>query len=313
MPGPARIGGSVEGWIEWQLLDRRGRAVDGGQQHNLVLDQLLNQVPTYGLYGFMQYLCVGTGTTPPSTGQTALDAEIGRTSNNGGVTDTTTRVADGVYERTVSRLFDFAEANGNLTEWGFAAASTGALGIRELFRDGGGNPKVVTKTSAYQLRVTYKARWTLTPVVQTAVSFTIANLGAKTGKFCLTTSLGSGDPDLSCLEGIVRASTSNSYAHLLTAINNTFGYSNSGGRSTAAAKAMTAGNYTSFTPGTWSRQVQNVTWESTEGNVTIRGFELQLQGGEGWLFRFDDGQEFTKTNTNRLIITPMAGFSWNRG
>ena len=57
------------------------------------------------------------------------------------------------------RLFFESEANGNLTELGwFDQAAGGTMTVRSLFKDNGGSPIVITKTSADQLRIIYELR-----------------------------------------------------------------------------------------------------------------------------------------------------------
>jgi hypothetical protein len=70
---------------------------------------------------------------------------------------------------TFTRSFDYAQANGNLTEFGGSHSGNSADGThtRELFRDSGGNPIVITKTSNERLAIFYHFEVTLTPTTQT--------------------------------------------------------------------------------------------------------------------------------------------------
>ena len=155
-------------------------------QHNLILNKGLDHglanwggiiwhpVEDEQYRGFEQmfvYVAVGTGTAAPATTQTGLQNEIARTAANLGLGAgrTRTRLSNGVYRVTFTRAFNYNQANGNLTEFGGSHSGDSADGThtRELFRDSGGNPIVITKTSNERLAITYHFEVTLTPTVQT--------------------------------------------------------------------------------------------------------------------------------------------------
>ena len=155
-------------------------------QHNLILNKgldhglanwggiIIHPVENVEYCGFEQmfvYVAVGTGTAAPATTQTGLQNEIARTAANLGLGAgrTRTRLSNGVHRVTFTRAFDYSQANGNLTEFGGSHSGNAADGThtRELFRDGGGNPIVITKTVDERLAITYHFEVTLTPTVQT--------------------------------------------------------------------------------------------------------------------------------------------------
>ena len=155
-------------------------------QHNLILNKGLDHglanwggiiwhpVEDEQYRGFEQmfvYVAVGTGTAAPATTQTGLQNELARTAANLwlGAGRTRTRLSNGVYRVTFTRAFNYNQANGNLTEFGGSHSGDSADGThtRELFRDSGGNPIVITKTSNERLAITYHFEVTLTPTVQT--------------------------------------------------------------------------------------------------------------------------------------------------
>lgn len=110
----------------------------------------------------IRYLAVGAGSTPPSPTDTGLEAEIARTSNDGGFSDTIGyEIAEGggveYYWRRRTRVFGEGEANGNITELGFFSSS-GILWNRQLTRNELGEPEAITKTPEDQLRVVYEWR-----------------------------------------------------------------------------------------------------------------------------------------------------------
>ena len=172
----------IEGFYKWRLINRAGKTVDEGGGKNLLLNQgkdiAMQKFRTYQNYSpylvgweqLLRYVAVGTGNSTPTATQTTLDAEVARTKNtldNGSDNGSWTRISDGVHEFTLTRTFDYSEANGNLTEFGAATSSSGDLVTRALFEDGSGNATVVTKTSDERLAIEYTLRFTLTPTTPT--------------------------------------------------------------------------------------------------------------------------------------------------
>lgn len=182
---PAQAG--VRAWVEVRKY-YRGKTEPHfyHAQHNLILNKGLDHGlanwgeiiyhPVEGVQycGFEQlfvYVAVGTGTAAPDVGQTGLQSELARTAANLGLGAgrTRQRLSDGVHRVTFTRAFDYGQANGNLTEFGASHSGNAADGThtRELFRDSGGNPIVITKTSNERLAITYHFEVTLTPTVET--------------------------------------------------------------------------------------------------------------------------------------------------
>lgn len=131
---------------------------------NVGLNAVMNNVVS--ILGQLAYVAVGTGSTAPAAVQTTLVAELAsaavpRTSANGGFADETGADSAAGYGKFIrTRLYTEAQANGNLTELGmFSASTAGTMWTRQLFLDGGGNPTVVTKTSADQLKIIYELRF----------------------------------------------------------------------------------------------------------------------------------------------------------
>lgn len=182
---PLSVG--VRAWIE---VTKYRRGSDNPHfyhaQHNLILNKgldyglanwgagILHPVENQIYYGYEHmfiYVAVGTGTATPSITQTGLQSEIARTAANLdlGSGYVRQRLSDGVHRITFTRAFDYNQANGNLTEFGGSHSPNSADGThtRELFRDSGGNPIVITKTINERLAITYHFEVTLTPTVQT--------------------------------------------------------------------------------------------------------------------------------------------------
>lgn len=208
LENPPRMGARVEGgYLHWQVgryREKLFRVGPGGvgrkriwvpeyeaEQHNIVLDQAYDSlIPQYGLLALNQYAAVGTGSTAPAPTQTGLGNEVARTGTvPGGESDQAIYVSPGVYD--IRRVKEFTESQvggRNLTEWGFSPVSSAGANLmsRELFRDGNGNPVVLTLDADQRLRLIYTLRITLTPVTPQAVTVNIAGVGTRTGQFMLT-------------------------------------------------------------------------------------------------------------------------------
>lgn len=288
------------------------------EQHNLVLNQTYDSlIASHGFTLLTRYAVVGTGSTPPAATQTGLVAEARRTNrdqNNGTNTFSYTRVANGVYEQTVVREFLETEVgNLNLTEWGFSPSNTagGNLICRELFRDGNGNPIVITPAADQRLRLIYNTRVTLSPTVAVSASINISGIGVRTGKYVLTLSTGGTNgsyPDLIVVElGITgsiidsggRPNTSYQYIYLHSVALPTTYTDTASNISTLGGKWPGLQAYVS---GSRQRKTNPVTFASNEANGTIRTIGLGPVWGGGFRFVLDPGQEFTKTDLYKLTI-----------
>lgn len=321
----ARQRAGLEGWVSWGLIDRKGREVTGGEQHNLILDTFLNEIaatPIDPPSAFFSHFAVGTGSTAPNETDTALDNEIARTTTQ--IASSVSRSADGVYQLVVEREFDFTEGNGNLTEFGFAGGSSSPMLVRELFRDGGGNPITVTKTSDYKLRIRYELELALTPVLPTPGSFTITGIGVVNGDFRFI-----GGPDNSTFRTDLAA-----FGYLTRAFVTPRG--NGGGfadadtwpvyeyptsiRNLGTDDYASVNTHSTFTPGAWERSL-SVTFGTGRANKLIAS--LGVLGREaasgvnprqaaGFVFNIDEGDRFTKDNLHTLTINDLVTVSWGR-
>ena len=216
LPPPLEIGARIQPqWLHWQVGRYREKLSFGpggegkariwapekeGEQHNLILNQFYDTlIPQHGLLRPSFYAAVGTGSTAPDPTQTQLANEIGTSSNprRTGYTPPDQRseidalATYGVYD--IRRVLEFSEAEVgglNLTEWGFSPVSSrnGPLMTRELFRDGSGNPVVLTIETDQRLRLIYRYRVTLSPTSPQDVSVNIGGdgPGIRTAKFTLT-------------------------------------------------------------------------------------------------------------------------------
>ena len=150
---------------------------------NLITDIGLDRPPT-GLT-WCQYGSIGTGTTAPANGNTALQAYTAQV--NGATPDSNSNVGTPTYvsQGTIRWAFVQGAVVGNMAEVGVGWGAGGTnLFSRALILDGGGAPTTLTLTSLDQLTMYY--RLTMTPVV-TDLTGTVA-LGGQTynyvGRIC---------------------------------------------------------------------------------------------------------------------------------
>ncbi|MFB9994501.1 hypothetical protein ACFFLM_21320 [Deinococcus oregonensis] len=331
----------IDGWAHWQLLEG-GRVIQEGEQHNLLLNQGLDLMATYGLgdvpngnnvenTGIQQYLVVGTGSTAPAVDQLNMVAEVARSAYAPpGFACSVTRTGAGIYRRTVTREFFGHQANGNLTEWGFSPQSgfNSALAVRELFRDNNGTPIVLTKTAAQQLRLTYTLEYRFGPTVTSAASFDISGIGNVSGKYSIhrqSTVYSPGFTPLDMMDyllmnGMVRGEVN---AFILTGRGADPVYTNLGGEYGAAPMSLDSRILTTsgvYTPGSFTRR-QDLNYGTGNGNQTHYGWALGIGSqninsynfyGSGYTFQLDPGSEITtKDNLKTLSITGL-GATWGR-
>lgn len=338
VPPHPTIGVHLQGQhMHWQLGRYKERLTSGpgglgrgkvwvvdqeAEQHNMVLTQTYDSlIGQYGFIALNKYAAVGTGSTPPSATQTGLVAELVRTilDENGNTSGTCsiTRVADGVYEVSVVREFTEAQVgNKNLTEWGFSPASTAGANLmsRELFRDGGANPIVITPASDQRLRLIYKTRITFSPTTPTASSIDISGIGIRTGVVFLigkAPTQGVLHSDLQLLDWFARGADSyvynaNTYYHRFALYNSrpALGYNSAGIGSATASHTL---QYQSYVSGSRQRKTTTDLWVSSEANFSIQTIGLHIDAnlsavGLVGAFVLDTGQEFTKDNLHKLTI-----------
>lgn len=326
----ARVGGGLDGWMEWQLIDRRGRAVRGGQQHNLFLDQGLNNIADLSIASgnSFQWAVVGTGSVEPDVADVSLGNQVGETQTKVAAW-AWTRTAAGVYEGSCTYEFDFADANGNLTEWGVGrGTSVGmtALYVRELFRDGEGDPTTVTKTSDYKLRLTYTLEITLTPVVLTPASFTIDGIGVINGDYMWRGGPASqgttyAQRDLVTFGSLASGATTFAGGGLLvssTVDSGVYDDTNGPQSNDNGTPMPTTQNPSTFVSGQWERK-HTATWGTAKGNGTIATIAAMGQQGTptnrrcGFVFIIDEGDRFTKDDLHTLTLTDAVTVTWGRG
>lgn len=319
----------INGYITWKLINKSGKVTREGEQSNLILDSGLDAIAVSGLgSGTWDYMSVGTGSSAPSTTQTSLDSQVARQI---GSVASTTRTADGVYLIEMFYELGYSTGNGNLTEWGASSGSSGNLFSRELFRDSGGNPITVTKTSEEILRITYYVEITISPVVPTSASLTIANIGTING---VHTFLGDNSGDLATVNrfasGIWGPEAGYPVPYLHTAsLSPTISSYSSGVSVSSTSHVGTLSSYprdstTDFSPyvsGSYQRTLNRIYAGTGESNYQIASiafckrritYTQVFPGDAGWIFLFDEADRFTKDNLHTLTFTGGPTLSWGR-
>jgi hypothetical protein len=338
LPPPLEIGARIQPqWLHWQVGRYKERLSFGpggegkakiwvpeleGEQHNLILNQFYDLlIPQYGFIESSQYAAVGTGSTTPDPAQIGLVSEVARSNTvPSGESNAAEYVSPGVYD--IKRAYEFAETQvggRNLTEWGFAPVSTagGNLMTRELFRDGSGNPTVLTLASDQKLRLIYRYRITLSPTTAQPVTVNIGGDGPgnRTAKFILTgrlgidiTYAGIGFPsgttrgDLFICEGLARGTHVGSVGRAFATPNAApLTYSHT----VANVGSPTAFRSLSFNSASGRSRSASVLLGTSDWVITIRSVVLAgaVTGDTPTInLVFDSGQEFTKDNLHKLLI-----------
>jgi hypothetical protein len=356
LPPPLEIGARIRPqWLHWQVGRYREKLSFGpggegkaeiwvaereGEQHNLILTQFYDSlIPQYGFIGPSQYAAVGTGSTAPNPTQTQLANEIGTSSSPRRTNSVPSGESNGIEplatygEYNIRRVLEFTEAQVgglNLTEWGFSPVSSynGPLMTRELFRDGLGNPIVLTLATDQRLRLIYRYKITLSPTSAQNVSVNIGGdgPGIRTAKFLLTGKYAfySGDTPENHDGIALPTSTQDRMGDLLVAevlaqgshigyIGYMFPSSNAAplqyihstndlsGASSPYIKSLTFA-----APSGRSRQA-SVLLQTNEFVMTIKSVSLRV-GFRQYAYVptvnlvFDAGQEFDKDNLHKLLI-----------
>lgn len=169
----------LSGSVKWQLINKDNTIAKESEHSNLVTNSGLDGWLGVGEYAssFRQYAAVGTGVAAPQMTDFALLAEVARTSSTGGITVASPTLTDTEYSEDLVREFTaISIANKNLTEYGFSENSTGIY-IRGLFKDGNGNPVVITPDGTQKLRIYHTFKLTNPTLVSPPTSLTIAGIG----------------------------------------------------------------------------------------------------------------------------------------
>ncbi|OWL95023.1 hypothetical protein CBQ26_13290 [Deinococcus indicus] len=313
---------TVEGWLHYQLLSEGGLILKEGEQHNLILNSGLDYYAAYGIRGSVDVAHVGTGSTAPAVTQTGLAAPLATTRQIGVSYPRTTRTAEGVYNYVLEREFGFQEANGNLTEWGYGPNGAGNLSVRELFRDANGNPIVISKDSTQKLRLTYTLQITVGPTARTAGAVTIDGVGTRTGSYHLC-GVGDHAGDLQIVDmimvaqmpsgmfgGLQNGMTLQGGAEWRTSDYNLWRHLDGG-----TYTSPNAGSSPAYVAGSYTRQGQTYSWDTSQYNGAVVAVTIlcatDYYNRHAWVWSFDPGQEFVKSDLDRLTLRGPS-VTWGR-
>jgi hypothetical protein len=338
----ARVGASMNGWLQWQLVDRRGREVRAGEQSNLILDQGLDGVAEHAIlervtsssgarFPIIRYAAVGTSSASPEVTDVGLGSELARVDTLF-ATNALTRPGDGVYRLTIFIEFDYAAANGNLTEWGFSWSESPGSNLfnRELFRDDEGDPETVTKTSDEKLRLTYALEVSLSPTAFTAGWFELGGVGTVNGQYRL---LRGAEPTSVSTSG--RAADLMLFSRLAGGVSNpgvigdchasstdasAWTYEQNPSLSTATRSSLGLLDRDAYVPGSFERSGGRWWWDTDRGNNDpVRS--LILVGTHdtlavttihaGYVFAIDSGDFFAKDDEHTLEVG-VPTVTWGR-
>ena len=337
LPPPPAFGARLQPQhLHWQVGRYKERLTSGpgglgrgkvwvvekeAEQHNLILNQTYDAlIGSYGFHSLANYAVVGTGSTPPDATQTGLVAEVARTNAKvSGEPDTIARQSTsgpgvGTFIITVKREFTEAQVGGkNLTEWGFSPSGSagGNLMTRELFRDGQGNPVVISLASDQRLRLIYAYQVSYSPNAGAPQDATIniANLGTFTGKVFATRHHDPGGNSDLCLLSWWATAYSKDVG---TFTNSLYFYPLDGYKEPGLdvpleghsyGKRITGEMFTAITRG---RKINAITLPANDYNRDIYGFAIiRHHFGDrkgGFALAFDRGVKFTKSNLYKLVV-----------
>lgn len=313
---------TLDGWAHWELIEG-DRVLAEGEQHNLFLNQGLNQFSTNQPRAIAAFAVIGSGSAAPAVTDVGLGAEAARTNADPLAGSLVRRAGNGVYEVVSQREFIEGQGTGNLTEWGFSPTNTVGpnLAVRELFRDAQGNPVVITKTATQRLRLTYTLTFTLTPVTLTPVApFDITGLGTFSGSHTLLRSTGAQETDWGDWNLFNRVASGVGGAAYCCGLTQA-GAAAISNYNTATLDRLptTAGVSNAYVMGSYARTL-GATWTPTQGIGTWYGLGIIADQSSNnnsinraaYGLAFTSGQTIVKPDTHRLEIPNLVGFSWGR-
>lgn len=291
-------------------LRRAGKVVrDTGWFDNLILDAGLDRLSNTATPAAINFCQVGTGSTTPANGQTALTTYVATNASRTTVSDSNTGSPNYYVEQIRQYTFTLGAVVANLAEVGVGwQSATGGLFSRALILDGGGSPTTLTVTVNDQLVVYYKIsfRPRLTDAAGTltlsAVGYAYNSRLANAGSFGASASndlfsvqwgvVSSGNFELRGTGGILGAITSQP----------------SGG--TAVTTSLSSPSLAAYTSGNFYRDTTITlpagTHNPTGGIVTMR---IAFNMGLVWQWQFTP-TAIPKDNTKQMVFG--VRLSWAR-
>lgn len=123
---------------------------------NMILNSGLDNLGGNSNVDCLAYCRVGTGTTPPSAGDTLLQAQVASTSTRASDVSTVTTTEPRRGVRTLRYRFPEGSVTGNIGEVGVGPTASGNLTSRSLIKDAAGNPQIVTPLPDETLDIIYE-------------------------------------------------------------------------------------------------------------------------------------------------------------
>lgn len=155
----------IAGFINMQVRHADGSITDTGWFKNLILDTFFNRYAANNAMLTSSMVCrVGTGTTPPANGDTALVSQVATQTRTGGsdVLGAIDVANNRIIAKSINQfIFNIGAVVANLAEVGFEFAPSsgglhaGSLNSRSLTKDSFGTPTPITATATDQLIVNY--------------------------------------------------------------------------------------------------------------------------------------------------------------
>lgn len=315
-------GHRFEGWFHVQRV-RNGKVIEEHKFRNVLTNTFLDRfgstalavlAPTHSTGGvyLMSALKAGTGASPaPAATDSNLQAPVADWADQTPPTYSegyVTGPPDYVW-RKVWREYSEDQANGNLAELGFfSATSSGVLMNRVLFRDSGGTPITISKTSSDRLRIGYELRC-YPPTADVTGTLTLDSVDYDyTIRAMEVDDVGTSSGYWLAVLGGTRWSTSTSNSFK-------FGASQSLGTRTGSYTYDNAPpsslSYATYVDGNKYRDL-TVTANPSEANISggIGGFAMSIGSANNmhmWQCVFDT--KIPKDNTKRLILN--LRWSWD--
>lgn len=298
--GGVRFG--VDGHFTIRAVSRRGVRLLADFD-NLILDSGLERLGTGTPVTHVQ---LGTGSTTPAVGQTALTAFAFSSSNQTASVESYV-AGPPVYHQCVKTYrFAAGAATGTFAEIGVGWASSGSLFSRALILDGGGSPTTITVLSDEALDVDYRFR-IYPSTSDVAGTLTLSGVGYNyTIRPGLISSLGQWSPSGILGNGFVIGATGQLAMYGASMALGAITGSLTGNTNNAA---MGSFNYSAYVGGSLSR-VGTITTGLTLGNTGfgIRGFHMVFGTYGYYQVLFDT--LIPKDNTK--IMTHSQRITWAR-
>lgn len=288
----------VKGIIKMEV-----RRPDGSLKQSLEFENLITNAGLDRLFtnsDFMQYVFVGSGSTPPTTSDTKMESAVANLARG-----TASATSDGspTYGVNLINTYAFGQgaAAGNLTEIGlsYTNLSSYILNTRALIVDGLGNPTTITVLSDEYLTVTYTLK--LIPNVSDVVQ--VFNIGGIDYTCTLrpanvsTTTNGSTTSSLitSWFAGGCSAFAPSQFGYISTAA---LADITSVPSQTSAINA-TGSSVGSYVSGTYYRDF-TIVWNPGSGTMNVNSCRINLYGP---IYQIGFSPALPKTTSNALTIT----------